>query len=190
MRKDWVLTKEALDVLLKWLDDDRDNAAREYERIRRRLIRFFLGRRCPPAEELADETINRVTIRVPELTNYQGDKALYFLGVAEFVYLEWGKRPKIIDIDQTHEIIDGSVTREAEEIKDRCLEQCLAELAEDNCTLFIEFNRKEKRAKIEYRKTLADQHGISVNALRIRVHRIRMVLKDCMTKCLEELPAH
>lgn len=194
MKKGWDLTQEAFDALLEWLDKDREMAALEYLRIRGKLIRIFLGRGCPVSEELTDETINRVTRRVPELGNYEGDKALYFFRVAHFVYLEWIKEQKAIEeqqshIVQSHLVIDDGNTEE-KEIKDQCLQRCLAELPEKNRDLFLDFYLKEKRAKVGHRITLANQLGITINALRIRIHRTRTELKQCMTKCLEEMPAH
>ena len=38
--------------------------------------------------------------------------------------------------------------------------------------------------KIENRKQMAESLGISVNGLRIRVHRIREKLEKCITACL------
>ncbi|HEY0047746.1 MAG TPA: hypothetical protein VGB68_00565, partial [Pyrinomonadaceae bacterium] len=61
MDKENVINQENFDVLLNWLDRNREIAGQKYEKIRRRLIRIFLGRGCFEAEELADETINRVT---------------------------------------------------------------------------------------------------------------------------------
>lgn len=196
MKKDWELTKEALDALLDWLHPDREEAAREHERIRRRLIRLFLGRGCPAAEELTDETINRVTLRVPELSNFQGDKALFFFRVADFVHREWIKEQRRLrtePLDNNHNGVSGNWVEPDSQFKeklDECLRRCMAELSEENRSLFLDFNDKERRAKIEHRKTLANQCGITVNALRIKAHRIRIQLRECITKCLEELPAH
>ena len=67
MRKDWFLSQEAFDALLKWLDSDREQAAMKYEEIRKRLIKIFTGRDCVEAEDLADETINRVVSKLDEL---------------------------------------------------------------------------------------------------------------------------
>lgn len=189
MKKDWELTPEAFDALLDWLHPDREQAAQEYENIRRRLIRFFLGRGCAVAEELADETINRVTVKVPELTQYEGDKALYFYRVADFVYREWIKERSKWE-SEPREFVGPRPNPDDDEKKDECLKRCLAELSDENCTLFLEFNDKEKRAKIEHRKTLAIQCGITVNALRIRAHRIRIRLKQCITQCLDDLPGN
>jgi hypothetical protein len=54
------------------------------------LIKIFVCRGCANAEELADETINRVVSKVQEIiTNWQGDPALYFYKVAQNIYREW-----------------------------------------------------------------------------------------------------
>jgi len=39
MKKEWVLTQEAFDRLLGWLDPDRESAGEKYEAIRLRLIK-------------------------------------------------------------------------------------------------------------------------------------------------------
>ena len=64
MNKNWLLTKEAFDALLGWLDPNREVAGQKYEVIRRRLITIFSCRGCAEAEDLADETINRVASKL------------------------------------------------------------------------------------------------------------------------------
>src|ERR687885_224752 len=89
MNRDRVLTQAAFDSLLAWLDADRDQAGEKYECIRLRLIKIFTCRGRPDAEELADETINRVTLKATQVAkDYVGDPALYFYGVAQKVFLE------------------------------------------------------------------------------------------------------
>jgi DNA-directed RNA polymerase specialized sigma24 family protein len=190
MRKDWVLTQEALDGLFDWLDEDRQQAALEYEKIRRKLIRIFVGRRCHVAEELADETINRVTVKVQKLVVYEGDKALYFYAVANNVYREWLRDPARTNCEPpVFKAVTPSEPNEDED-KYECLERCWKELNEDSRSLFLEYNREEKSAKIKHRHRLAQQYGIASNALRIRAHRVRARLKQCVTDCLEQMPAH
>jgi hypothetical protein len=48
------------------------------------------------------------------------------------------------------------------------------------------YHREEKKAKIDGRKELADRLGIGVNALRIRAHRIRAGLQECVVLCLSK----
>src|SRR5262245_4973774 len=69
MRKDWELTKEDFDRFLTWLHPDREQAGQKYEEIRRRLVIIFNARRCPEAEDLADETINRVIRRAQKMAD-------------------------------------------------------------------------------------------------------------------------
>ena len=196
MKKDWVLTQDAFDRLLDWLDADRDRAGRKYESIRLRLIKIFTCRGCHQAEELADETINRVVARVVELASgYQGDPALYFYGVSQKVHLEYLRKahsqplnlPLATEISQNNQTIDLTSDIEPEY---ECLERCLEQLPPDNRDLVLRYYQQERKAKIEHRKSLATELGIAVNALRIRAHRIRLVLQRCVRDCIEQQPAN
>ena len=72
------LEQQDFDRLLNWLDADRDRAGLLYERIRWRLVTILASRGCALAEELADETIDRVARRVADIEQiYVGDKAIY-----------------------------------------------------------------------------------------------------------------
>lgn len=196
MKKDWVLTQDEFDRLLDWLDADRDRAGRKYESIRLRLIKIFTCRGCHQAEELADETINRVVARVVELASgYQGDPALYFYGVSQKVHLEYLRKahsqpvnlPLATEISQNTQTIDLTSDIEPEY---ECLERCLEQLPPDNRDLVLRYYQQERKAKIEHRKSLAIELGIAVNALRIRAHRIRLVLQRCVRDCVEQQPAN
>ena len=196
MKKDWVLTQDAFDTLLDWLDADRERAGCKYESIRLRLIKIFTCRGCHQAEELADETINRVVARVVELASgYQGDPALYFYGVSHKVHLEYLRKahnqpinlPLVTEISQNTQTTDLTSDIEPEYV---CLERCLEQLPPDNRDLVLRYYQQERRAKIEHRKSLATELGIAVNALRIRAHRIRLVLQRCVRNCIEQQPAN
>lgn len=88
-----MLSQEAFDTFLAWLDADRDRAGEKYEEIRRKLIRDFVHRDCLDAEELADETINRVIRELPEIANtYAGDPASYVYAVAQSLPLRYWRK--------------------------------------------------------------------------------------------------
>lgn len=59
-------TPEEFVRLLEWIDRDRDRARGKYYEIRCRLIKVLARRGYHDAEEVADETINRVSHRVLE----------------------------------------------------------------------------------------------------------------------------
>src|SRR5580700_5918445 len=56
----WTLTRESLEVFLNYLDADRERAGEKYETIRQKLLTLFRCNGCWTAEDLADETIDRV----------------------------------------------------------------------------------------------------------------------------------
>jgi DNA-directed RNA polymerase specialized sigma24 family protein len=181
MKKNWVLSQEAFDTLLDWLDTDREQAGQKYEDIRQRLIRIFTSRKCWDAEDLADETINRVASKVPEIRDtYSGDPALFFYSVAQHIYREWLRRkpppvPPLVPVDS------ASLEKQS-----RCLEECLEFLPPQNRELVVQYYHDEKQAKIERRKRLAQRLNIAPNALRIRACRIRAELLKCVEKCLDK----
>lgn len=175
------LTKEAFDSLLAWLAPDRDEAGKKYEAIRQRLIKIFTCRGCPEAEELADETFNRVTLKVEELSkSYVGDPALYFYGVAQKIFLEARRKQTPVPAPPP------AITSDDIEEEYRCLERCMEKLTPGNRQLVLEYYQNDKRQKIDRRKELAQRMGIAQNALRIRTHRIRQLLQQCVQGCLEQ----
>lgn len=181
MNKDWILTQESFDALLAWLDPEREAAGRKYEDIRLRLIKIFACRGCYEPEDLADETINRVSKKLKEIAStYSGDPARYFYGVANKVHLEYLRRRPAPFPPAPSEVSDNLEKEYA------CLERCVQNLSVNNRVLVLQYYQEEKRAKIDHRKHLAAQLGIAVNALRIRACRIRAALQECVTNCLEE----
>jgi len=180
MNKNWVLSQESFDALLAWLDSDRERAAMKYEEIRRRLIKIFLRRGCAEAEELADETINRVISKLNGIGNeFTGDSERYFYGVANKVLMEYQRRR------QPQPPLASNEDSNRAEQEYRCLEECIAKLSDENRELLLQYYQGEGRAKIEQRKQLAEKLGIAPNALRIRAFRIRTALQECVEECLE-----
>jgi len=186
MKRGWVLSQEDFDRLLHWLDANLEAAGREYETIRERLIKIFARRGCAAAEDLADETINRVTAKLETIIDdYEGSPRFYFYRVAQLVHMEYLKRPKPPQVNWDLPAFSEEKEREYE-----CLDDCLERLSSDQRELVLQYYQKDKRAKIEGRQRLAEQLGIAVNALRIRAHRIRSLLQQCLNECLEEQSVH
>lgn len=181
MNKNWVMSQESFEGLLNWLGPDRDQAGLRYERIRVALINYFTFRAPCDAEDLADETINRVINRLPEIQNeINGERSRYFYGVARKVQLEYLRR-------KTPQPPPEPITdSEKVEVEFHCLEQCISKLSEENRELVLRYYQADGRQKIEERKQLAEELGIAPNALRIRAYRIRAALQKCLEKCIED----
>lgn len=167
--------------MLEWLDSDREQAAMKYENIRKRLILIFTGRAGAEAEDLADETINRVISKLDELQkDFKGDRERYFFGVANKVYLEFRRKKS------PQPPPSGTIDSNQIELEFRCLEHCIETLSEADRYLLLQYYGAEGGAKVEHRKRLAEELGIAPNALRIRAYRIRVGLQECMEKCMED----
>ena|SRR5215510_5244211 len=181
MNPEWSLTREAFDKLLGWLSPDREEAGRKYEDIRRRLIRLFNCRGCDAPEELTDKTINRVIriIEPKEKEDYSGDPILLFFGVARNVYREWRRRKKLNPPDFP---VPQPNTREQEL---DCLEGCVEQLPQRERSIITRYYLQERGEKIRERQMIAAELGLQINALRIQTCRIRKVLRNCISTCME-----
>jgi DNA-directed RNA polymerase specialized sigma24 family protein len=133
---------------------------------------------------LADETIDRVARRVVDIRDtYIGDKAIYFLGVMNNVHHEYLKRPEMSEPSTFNHDLD--VKEEAKENTYACLEKCLNKLAPNSRQMIERYYAEDKRARIDLRKRIAREFGISISSLRLRALRIREKLQACIDQCLE-----
>ena len=175
------LTPDTFEKLLRWLDPDRDKAGLRYEKTRLGLIRFFSCRGCSEAEDLADKTFNVVVTKIDWLLeNYVGEPTPYFYGVAKKLALE----PKPKAPPDPPPLPDKSDIEERSSCLDQCLEQ---ELSTSERKLLLRYHEKEKGEKIRIRKQIAEELGISINALRIRVYWLHSRLRPCIDECLQPL---
>jgi DNA-directed RNA polymerase specialized sigma24 family protein len=174
------LEQADFDRLLSWLDEDSEAAGLIYEKIRWRLIAILASRRCHVPEELADETIDRVARRVADIREtYTGDKAIYFLGVMNNVHHEYLKR------QSQPRAVEPATDGDAKERVHLCLDRCLEKLSPHARQIIQRYYAENKRAKINLRRRIANELGISANNLRLRALRIREKLQVCIDSCLE-----
>ncbi|MGA9993890.1 MAG: hypothetical protein WBP93_00685 [Pyrinomonadaceae bacterium] len=181
MKIDLSLTEEKFHQLLAWLDPDPARAGEKYEVIRHRLIDIFLNRQCEDAEDLADETINRVAKKVGELKDsYVGDPALYFYGVSKKILLEYRrKRSKPLQAPPP------VASRSELEPYMACLDECLEKLESASREMILHYYQEQKREKISSHKEMGTKLHLKAGALRARTHRIRVKLEKCVLECLE-----
>ena len=182
--KDSLASTETFSDLLTWLNPDRERAGQRYEEIRRRLIKIFAHYGCWEAEDLADETLRRVELKVKDIAQgWVNDPALYFYAVARNVRHEY-LRPKppppppppAPDVEQA-------------EREDSCLEHCMKRLlTTDERSLVLQYYQGQGRVKIDYRLELGQRHGLGPNALRLRIHRLVKRLRPCIIDCLAASP--
>ena len=176
------LTRERFASFLEWLNPDRERAGEEYELLWFRLCTFFTQRRCSFADELADETINRVMLKVSE--EKIESKIAYCYGVAKNIYREWLRKQRThVDID---EVTIPARAPEEPTLSSDCLDKCLKELSPETQSLLLEYFSEVKLAKIELHRRIAASMKMTQTALRMQVMRGKQKLKICVQECMDE----
>ncbi len=180
------LTAVAFETLLSSLAEDRDAAADEYLRLRVRLIRYFEVRGFAVADDAADEVLDRLARKLTDGSAIEVP-GTYALGIARMLTLELRKSATSRTINDLPEVpvTDQDPTQAHDKEKSlECLDRCLEELTGENRRLIVRYYESEKRTKIENRQLLAENLGVSSNALRNRAVRIRGKLEFCIGSCL------
>jgi DNA-directed RNA polymerase specialized sigma24 family protein len=194
-----VLTPAAFHRLLNWLNeenDDNDSGGEKYEEMRQKLISYFDRRNCRSPEDLADETLNRVALKLDEKRSITNVTPAQFCFIkARQVLHEYWRRPDlkeialedmpITDPPDRHSSLTANPDDEQDEQEKRmrCLEHCLQNLKRQDHDLIIKYYYGEERVKIDNRQKLANELGISSKALVVRALRIRKRLEECVERC-------
>ena len=174
------LTREKFAGFLEWLSPDRDRAGEEYERLRFRLCTFFAQRQCGFADELADETINRVILK--SAAEQIENKLAYCYGVARNVYRESLRKERpYLDID---EVTVAAPAPEEPSFSRECLDKCLDKLSSDSRSLLLDYFSEAKQAKVELHRRISETLQTTQTALRMRVMRTKQKLKICVEECM------
>lgn len=193
---------QAWEDLLDFLDPERPGrrgpgrdavAEGRYLEAVRKLVCFFAGRGCRDAEDMAMECLHRVSAKCATLdASARANGPAYLYGVARNVLHEWWRREERDSQRRDSMRLelaragwpDGQAWSRKERVH-ACLDRCLEKLTGRARALVLEYYGEQGAAKIEAHRALADRLGKSVNALRIDVHRIRGVLRQCVGGCLQ-----
>lgn len=185
------LQPEDFENLLKWLSDDREQAAEAFIQIREGLIKYFRFKGCSDPLALTDETVNRVAEKVLTLHNSEKVKKItIFYGFAANILLEYLRQrkyesEKLNAFSQNQEKFQLlSDSSESPEIT--CLHKCLDGLSPEDKEVFLKYYSFEKENKAEARRAIARDLGCEMSALHVRVFRLREHLRKCINKCLKK----
>src|SRR5579884_3158673 len=193
------ITQAAFDRLLQHLDADREQAGIKYEAIRGKLTNLFRWRGCTNPYEYVDLTIDRVTRKLQEGAEIHArDPYLYFHGVALNVLREhWKKVEKhgataLEELPASQSPVENPEARREQEsdllereLRLDCLNSCVQGLPRQQLEIVTEYHQEKGGTKIAQRNDLARKLNLPLNALRIRVHRIRGDLESCIGNCVK-----
>jgi DNA-directed RNA polymerase specialized sigma24 family protein len=196
-RNEWVLTGDALAGLLKFLDADPERAAAEYERLRQRLMKLFRWRGCLTFEEYTDITVDRVARMIASgVEIHTANRYALFYGVAmNLVREHWReaeRQRKALDRlplpngpPHPEELIARRDDDALRDVRLRCLRDCLERLPAASLSLIKRYYAEGDVLDKTQRKQIATELRISASALRVRAHRIRSEVGQCVETCLE-----
>jgi RNA polymerase sigma factor (sigma-70 family) len=187
------LSSEEFEKFLRKLDDDQHQAAEKYLALRERLERFFEWRGCDHPEDLTDIVFDRLIKKIIEGEEIKNAEA-FAVTIAKYVLME--NRRTVLkneeldensrQISSDSEETDGDDEDEIKRLRLRCLDECLAKLPEEKRKLMIGYFDTDEKTMIKTRKSLAENIGINLNSLRIRISRLKTKLEKCTKKCCTE----
>ena len=172
------IKQEPFERLLLRLEPDYSNYEERYRNLRLKLLKFFAWRRCEDPDGLTDETIARVVKNINSGEEIRTAKAYsYVYAIATNVFKEYlrDKKKRQLLIDDMPE----SLPPTSEDVRD-CRRQCLDNLPPDKLNLLQQYYLSEEK-----RTKMAESLGITLNALRLQVHRIKNDMRSCYEDCIK-----
>jgi DNA-directed RNA polymerase specialized sigma24 family protein len=162
--------------LFELLEPGEETDEAQFRRCRLKLFKFFAWRRCDDPGNLADETIVRL------LKNFidgrivvSGKPYGYVYGIADNVFLEYcrAKKKQAMESDAAtnEQVVHLPVV-------DDCQVSCLKELSAPQFELLERYYLgKDDRNK------QAQELRVTLNSLRLKIHRIKCELRRCCDDC-------
>jgi DNA-directed RNA polymerase specialized sigma24 family protein len=185
------LTASSLEILLARLDENPDAAAEKYETLRIKLAQLLKWRGCldSHADDLADVALDRVAAKLASGEQVDNINA-FAAGVARFIWLEHSRKNRMDAVgDDLPEIpIEPSLPEDPDE-RIKCLRRCVAtKFNDDERQLVISYYDTDRDEKTKSaRKRLAENLGLTMNALKVRACRLRMRLETCINDCVSRV---
>lgn len=187
MRVKTEIKQEDFDSLLGWFSPDLEEAGRKYEKIRHGLINYFRFRGCSDPEHLADETINRVALKLSRRDFTDDFKiAAYFYAFAAKVNLEDHKKRSRF-VSEVEKLGSFAVEDEQDAANNRrtvCMESCLAAHPAEEKMILLKYYGFEAGERSERRRLLAKEHEINLTNLQTKISRLKKILRECLRRCL------
>lgn len=182
--------------LLALLDANPREAEQRLKGLYLRLEIFFNVNHGTDTRELAQRTIARAVAKLKAGTPLTGAFGAFCNGVAQKILQEdWReqrrqrKQMPLDDLPFDYEPVaeTDSFERFYQTEALTCLRRCLKSLSAASRDLVLRYYEEDQGGRrIEFRKALAAELGISTEALTLRALRIREKLEHCVKPCLGE----
>lgn len=177
-------TEPPLDALLAALGCTSHEAAVAYEALRERLILFFTWKGASAPTTLVDRTLDRMARKLADGEQLTREPVHYALAVARYVFLE-SVKAEARERTAAQEVADVPTHDVEHEARLAAIDACLSGMDPPDADLLREYHAHRGQRKISVRKALAQARSTSLNALRIRVMRLRRALESCVRDRME-----
>lgn len=193
------LTAHGFELLLEAVRKPGREPVDEYQRIRAKLGRYFRTYAVLDPDELADESIDRIALKLGNGEPLELSTDSYFMTVAKFVWLEHRRRKLnrsvSLDDEEVHYEPAYDPIEEAERTSERikreigleAISDCKRHLSEQDLEILQTYDLGSGREKIERRNALAAKLGKSKSTLIVAISRIRSKVKECVRAKLNGL---
>ena len=163
---------EARHEFLAQLDPDPLRAEQKYHQLRSKLVFYFQQNGCLDSQNLADDVFLRVRRRLREGAEAYAGLNAYCYGVAEYVLREERRRPLAQELpEELPPRSQGSHNALKHPEQVILVQEALILLPIHDRDLFTRYH-------LDDREALATETGLSANALRVQVCRIRQRLLE------------
>jgi DNA-directed RNA polymerase specialized sigma24 family protein len=166
------LDKPVFERLFLLLEPGAQSTDAGFRRCRHKLVKFFAWRQCADPDDLADETISRLLKNIGRgLQISSNNPYSYVYAIAGNVFREYTRsRGKLVSLGTLEEVREPTVPDAIDESYAYCLGQLEPAQRELLREYYLENNQPED---------VAQKHKLSLNALRLQIHRIKLSLRRC-----------
>ncbi len=182
------MNDESFKILFAALASEADESTVKYTELRNSLVRYFQIKGDADADEAADETLDRVALKlsqnapVDNVTNYS-------FGAARLIFLErLRKAEKTFKAEREFYKHRTSDENAAPQDDFRFFRECFDRLNEPERRILIDYFADLPFFKLtDYREKLSREYDVSLINLRVKIYRLRVRLEDCLKNKLSKI---
>jgi DNA-directed RNA polymerase specialized sigma24 family protein len=176
------MSANSLETLLMALAAEPDDAAKAYRIVHARLMRFFSLKNMADPGAMADEVMDRLAASLATRGAEQiGSPAAFALGIARHLLQEeWRRLAREKEAIREWTAVARSEHDDEKELTMASLDQCLRRMPAAKRELLHSYYAWTGAEKIAHHRRMADELGLTVNALRNRLLRARTELLACL----------
>lgn len=178
------MNANSLETLLAALAPEEKDAASAYRSVHARLTRFFSLQDVADPAALADEVMDRLAASlVARGAERIPSPGAFALGIARHLLQEETRR-QIRERETVREWMAATRMEDATqtELAVRSLDRCLDRMPADRRELLRSYYAWTSGDKIGHHRRMAEELGLSANALRNRLQRARAELLACLRR--------